>query len=216
MSAAKSPLQIELDQIIKSSVTEVLKPAGFRKKALNWHRRFGETVQVLNVQMSAGCSWDTKIFYINVGIAFDAVCRHMGKEILETPKESECDHRGFRQRNSALVPETPAQWRLLDADDDKTVAKFQEDLRNVIEVILAELNRIQTVHEFSDHDWMEKNQTTKAQILYLSGRFDDAWHVVQEKAQAYADKDHPKWAALRRPETWLEKWNMTDLPKKVG
>ncbi len=39
MAREKSPAQTRFEDIIKSSVTSVLKPLGFRKTGLNFHRR---------------------------------------------------------------------------------------------------------------------------------------------------------------------------------
>src|SRR5689334_4751958 len=89
--------------VVREGVTSVLKPAGFRKSGTNFHRRRGTCVQVINVQRSQASTLQEKQFYVNVGLAFDEICRLMGNPILEKPKEYECDARGTRDRLGALI-----------------------------------------------------------------------------------------------------------------
>lgn len=110
MARDKSPAQTLFDDIVNRAVTSVLKPLGFCKSALNFHRRHKDVVQVVNLQSSHGSAWDEKLFYVNVGLAFDAVCQLSNNEILEKPKEYECDSRGTRDRLENLLDNAPAQW----------------------------------------------------------------------------------------------------------
>jgi hypothetical protein len=97
-----------LEGVIRQAVMATLKPAGFRKTGQSFHRRRGETVQVVNIQVSHGSSWAEKQFYVNVGIAFDAICVLAEVPILEKPKEYECDGRGTRDRLESLLSDVPS------------------------------------------------------------------------------------------------------------
>src|SRR5689334_15399023 len=119
MARAKSPAEELLTIVLKDGVTPPLKRAGFRKVGNNYFRRHGQTTQVVNLQVSHGSSWSEKTFYINVGIAFDAMCELLGLPVLEQPKEHECDRRGTRDRLGSLIAEPPEPW-ILRADEDVT------------------------------------------------------------------------------------------------
>src|SRR5262245_21531660 len=110
MAADKSPAQALFDDVVMRAVTSVLKPRGFRKTALNIHRRHKDVVQVVNLQCSQGSTLGEKLFYVNVGLAFDALCHLVGTEILERPKEHDCDSRGTRDRLENLVDDVPDRW----------------------------------------------------------------------------------------------------------
>ena len=76
----KSPAQTLFDDMVKHAVTPFLQPIRFRKSGQNFRRRHKEVVQVVNFQSSQGSSWNKKLFYVNVGMAFDdtydASCWH--------------------------------------------------------------------------------------------------------------------------------------------
>ena len=48
---------------------------------MNYRRRRGEVVQVVNLQVGHGSTAVEKLFYINVGLAFDALSRLAGLPI---------------------------------------------------------------------------------------------------------------------------------------
>jgi hypothetical protein len=54
MARNPSPAKDLLKEVVAQAITSPLKVAGFRKNALNYHRRRGETVQVVNIQLSHG------------------------------------------------------------------------------------------------------------------------------------------------------------------
>src|SRR4051794_38458515 len=98
MARRDSPAEAAMKAVIAQALTPVLRDAGFRRSGMSYHRRRGDAVQVVNVQVSHGSTALEKSFCINVGLAFDACCRLAGVPILERPKEYECDERGTRDR----------------------------------------------------------------------------------------------------------------------
>ena len=209
MARAQSPTEILLNRVIAAAVTSVLKPAGFRKAGINFHRRRGTTVQVVNIQVSHGSSWNEKRFYINVGIAFDAICDLAKLSVSETPKEYECDDRGMRDRLEKLVTPTVPHW-VIKADDN--IDTITDCLKSRIEELSSELDGIDGPQAYRLHRWFERFRPTKenAQILYVTGDLDGSWKEVKALAKLFADRinaNQAKW--------WIEKLGLVDLKARL-
>ncbi len=210
MAASKSSVQILFDEMVKQAVTSVLQPLGFRKSGLNFHRRRNEIVQVVNVQSSSGNTSDQKHFYVNVGLAFDAICQLTGEDILETPKEYECDSRGTRDRLERLVSGAPNIWTIVDHVDSQTVT---HQLRSAIESVATELQHIDEIEAYRQHRWFERfrPQRENAQILYVLGDLDSAWREVQQLCQLFADRQN-----ANLPEWWIKKLGLAKLAPRCA
>jgi hypothetical protein len=210
MARGNSPAETVLKAVIAQGLTPVLRDAGFRKSAMSYHRRRGDAVQVVNVQVSQGSSALEKLSYINVGLAFDSLCRLAGVPILEQPKEYECDERGTRDRLEALVPDCPDRWVVGAGDDVGTMARL---LRAPIERLSAELDRIDGLDAYRRHPWFERFRPTasNARILYLLGDRDGAWREVQDLATLFADRPNahgPRW--------WVGRLRLTGLEARLS
>lgn len=205
MARDKSPAQTLFDDIIKRAVTSVLKPLGFRKSALNYHRRSKEVVQVINLQSSHGSTWDEKLFFVNVGLAFDAVCQLTGTKILEKPKEHDCDSRGTRDRLESLVDGLPEQWSVNVNGDSESVA---QQLQTAIGQLAVELESIDGVQAYRTHRWFDRFRPKQenAQILYLLGDLDSSWNEVKELCKLFADRQ-----GINQPEWWIEELGLSKL-----
>lgn len=205
MAREKSPAQSLFDDIVRLAVTSVLKPLGFRKSALSFHRRYKDVVQVVNLQSSHGSAWNEKLFYVNVGVAFDAVCQLTNTEILEKPKEHDCDSRGTRDRLESLLDDTPERWSVDINADSESVA---EDLQKVIEQLAVELERIDGIQAYREHRWFDRFRPKRenAQILYVLGDLDGAWKEVKDLCALFSDRQ-----TINRPEWWLEELGLTKL-----
>jgi hypothetical protein len=194
-----------LKTVVAQAVTATLKPAGFRKSSTNYHRRHGATVEVIQVQSSHGSTWAEKVFYINVGIAFDAVCELAGVPILDKPKEYECDSRGTRDRLGQLVSEEADSWKVRTGDDPgPTIALLGDALRRLV----AELDRIDGPAAYRAHRWFDRFRPTPscASILYLLD--DDAGALAEVRALAvlFADRQN-----ANRADWWIDRLNLTRL-----
>src|SRR5262249_13032647 len=139
-----------LNNVLAQAITPPLKAAKFRKSGANYHRRHGETVQVVNIQVSRGSTWIEKEFYINVGVAFDAICGLAGVPVLERPKEYECDSRGTRDRLQKLIPNVPASWVLRVGED---TASIVSSLRGSMQQLVIELDQIDGLRAYRSHRW---------------------------------------------------------------
>src|SRR5262249_61741124 len=122
MGRAHSPAEVLFKSVLAQGVTPRMKAAGFRKADTSYHRRPGATVQVVNIQASDGSGWSEKAFYVNAGIAFDAICHLAGLPVLERPKEFECDGRGTRDRQEGLVTSGSGDWILRDGEPSEDTA----------------------------------------------------------------------------------------------
>ena len=205
MARDKSPADSLFDEIVKRAVTAILKPLGFRKSALSFHRRNKDVVQIVNLQSSHGSAWDEKAFYINVGLAFDAICELTDNEILEKPKEYDCDERGTRDRLESLLDDMPEQWSVHINSDSESVA---QKLQTAMKQLAVELEAIDGVNAYRTHRWFDRFRPKQenAQILYLLGDLDSAWYEVQELCKLFADRQ-----GVNQPKWWIEELGLSKL-----
>lgn len=210
MARDKSPAQRLFDDIVKRAVTSILKPLGFRKSALNFHRRHKAVVQVVNLQSSHGSAWDEKLFYVNVGLAFDDVCQLTDTEILEKPKEHDCDSRGTRDRLESLLDNTPERWSVIVNGDSESVAQH---LQKAVEQLAVELEIIDGVPACREHRWFDRFRPKQenAQILYVLGDLDGAWNEVKQLCTLFADRQ-----AINQPEWWVEELGLSKLAARCA
>ena len=208
MTCGNSPAQSLFDNIVKGSVTPVLKPLGFRKSALNYHRRHKDVVQVVNLQSSHGSTWDEKQFYVNVGLAFDAVCQLSDSEILEKPKESECSSRGTRDRLDKLLSNVPDRWSVHVNAESESVA---QQLRTAIAELAVELETIDGVTAYREHRWFDRFRPKQenAQLLYIVGDLDGSWTEVEALCTLFADRE-----GINKPEWWIEELGLSKLASR--
>lgn len=193
------------EDVIRTAVTAVLKPAGFRKTASSFHRRVGTCVQVVNCQVSRGSTPDAKVFYINVGLAFDGVCELTKKPILDKPKEYECDDRGTRDRLGALLPELDEDWQVGPDAEAESVA---HRLRAAMTALVAELDRVDGPATYRTHRWFDRfrPKPENAQILYLLGDSAAARREVADLAKMFADRQN-----ANREDWWIEQLGLANL-----
>jgi hypothetical protein len=100
---------------LETALAPALKAAGYRKRALTWHRQSKDTISVFNLQKS---QWGDQ-FYINCAIYLKA----LGTE--ETPPEYRCP---VRARMDDLVPDRHRLIALLDFDYQMDGAARREEI----------------------------------------------------------------------------------------
>jgi hypothetical protein len=218
MAKTDSPAEALLADILAQAVTAPLKTVGFRKTGTSYHRRHGDTVQVVNIQASHGSSREEKKFYVNAGIAFDAVCKLAEVPVLDRPKEYECDSRGTRDRLENLIPGAPDSWVIRAGDD---AGRIVSALHGFMQQLVVELDKIDGLAAYRAHRWFDRFRPTEvnAQILYLLGDKAGAWREVQDLATLFADRVNAD-----RPEWWVESLRLSglgsddagDTPKRGG
>ncbi len=210
MARGYSPAEELMKEVIARAMIPQLKASGFRKTALNFHRRRGETVQVVNVQVSHGSTAMEKTFYINVGIAFDAIGRLTGRPVPDRPKEYECDILGMRDRLEHLVSRLPPWWKVAVSDDPGAIA---DPLRAAIERLVTELDRIDGIAAYRAHRWFKIDGTPgfHVQVRYLLGDLDGAWRKVEELVAAGAGHEYAS-----QPEWWVDRLGLAELRPRLG
>lgn len=206
MAREKAPAQKLCDEMLSKAIAPILKLAGFRKDGANFHRRNGETVQVVNFQSSTDSNSNRKRFYINVGIAFDAICALIGRPVLERPKEYECDERGTRNRIRHFITEAPDDWALEVGGD---CGKLAADVANVIAMLLPELTKICDPKSYATHPWFGRVpfKQENAQVLYLVGDLDGAWSQVVGLAEIFKGRANAEW--------WVDRLGLQNLKPRL-
>ncbi len=180
--------------------------AGFSQAQWNFHRRLGSVTQVVNFQrteMSVGGD----MFYVNVGIAFDALSKHLDIPIAQKPSTSDCH---FQSRLESLVTDSPQWWGAAgdgpmslflkqmshaggreiassDKDVDRVVSYFETCIRQA----LIELDQIDKPEAFLNHRWKEVPGTDMLvpMLAYVTGDYDQAWSAVEKASKKFSDRD---------------------------
>lgn len=157
-------------QLVREHVAPLVKEAGFRKTRLNWHRRRGSAVHVINIQHSQWNSHESKVSYVNVGFALDELCRWAGEAVNERILHHHCGLVGFYARLNTLLPATPSSWTIDRATD---ITKLAEQLCGLLRSIVAELDvvhspRAAVTHAWFDIEWMWSD-SVRQHLLELVG-----------------------------------------------
>jgi len=138
MARNKSPAKIAFDDLLKTSVAPILKVAGCKKSGSNFFYRGDHISIVINFQSSSGNTWDEKIFYINIGLAFDEICVHRETDILERPKEYECSSRGVSVRIGEIFPDAPGRYTIPENGDlDHLKIEMENVFKHLVWIILS-------------------------------------------------------------------------------
>jgi hypothetical protein len=179
------------DTIIAIGAVPVLKTAGFAKQDLNFYRRQGSVVQVMNFQRSIDNRGGDNVFFVNVGVAFDDLWKLQGIELnesmrkrLEAPLEHECH---FRSRLENLVANCPRWWVVSEfnaalfqetsqsngreiATNAEEATRVAEFLADCVERAVIELNQIDGSKSFLAHHWKDVpgNQGVTQQLISIN------------------------------------------------
>ena len=157
-------------------------------------------MQTVNLQTSRSPTWTTKEIYVNVGLAFDAICGLVDVPVLETPKEYECADRGLRDRLHAFFAQMPSHWRV----DDTESSGLGADIAQLAEALAP----IDGPDAFRAHPWFAVGRPAiwGAQILYLTGDHAQARAEVEAVCAGFADRP-----PLNNPQHWIESAGLADL-----
>jgi hypothetical protein len=205
MAQTSFPADELLDAVLAHGVGPPLRAAGFRKTGRNLHRRIGGTVQVVSVQVSQAATRTEKEFFVNVGVALDAVCQLAGLPVLDRVKEYECDDRGTRSRLSELLPGAAESWTVRAGQDPADLA---ETLHRHMQALVSELDRIDGPAAYRSHRWFDRFRPAQvnAQVLYLLGDLAGAFREVQGLASLFADRQN-----ANRVDWWVGRLHLSRL-----
>ena len=199
-----NPAQNRFNSALKIAVVPHLKPLGFAKSGTSFYRRNGCVVQVVDFQASRGSTSQSRNFYINVGLAFDAICNRLELAILEKPKEYECQSRGFCSRLEQLDRQAPDCWILTSGagpEFDDQLSKVMERLANAIAVIDG-------ASAFKEHKWFKVRpvQEFHLQIHYECGELDTTFKKLLELCSRFKGRE-----PLCDPSHWIEELRLPEL-----
>jgi hypothetical protein len=194
------------NQLLEISVVPLAKDAGFSKSGLTFHRRTTDSTQVINFQLSRGNTSQECRFYVNVGIAFDALFVLANKSIPKKPKEYECH---FRQRLEKLVDGIPPIWRVTTETDIKELSDF---LSESLEVAIRMLESISSITDFSKHSWFNIPSAPSLPFLifYALAEYEAAWQEVQDVSKRFSDRRGMTESDL------INRYNLEALEPKIA
>jgi hypothetical protein len=133
-----------IEDIINICLVKISKEEGFKKKRLNFFRRNGLVVQLINIQLSAYNIGSTGSFYVNIAFAFDEFRNHQSIPITEAPVEYMYD---FRRRLEHIIPGTPYIW---DVSSTTDINSITNEFPSKIIKVFNYLNRIDSLSSFLD------------------------------------------------------------------
>lgn len=194
--------------IIDKSVAAVLSLGNFQRTQLDFRRRYGSTIQVINIQPSVESMGNASVFYVNIGIAFDELWQHFGMAIPTQPMEYDCH---FRTRLEQLLADCP-QWWVISGDSSTTqffkqvsrlggreiasndleVDQVAKLLSSLIQKVVSELNQIDSPRKFLGHLWKDKSQGGNVMLnpllAYVTGNLDEAWDELTKVSKRFSDR----------------------------
>lgn len=176
-------------RLATTSVTPVLRPGGFRKRALTYARRVGEAVQVVNLHLSAANLGERGGFYVNVGVDLDALHRLEGREVPSgPPKEHGCQLRWRLEQ--FLDAGVPARWEF---GSEAEGTRLEAPLRAAVEDLPALLDRLDSVGHVLEHARLDRGTFLgrRAQLQFVAGDEEGAAGSMALELEAFQDR--PGW-----------------------
>ncbi len=195
-----------LTEAVAASVAGLAKARGFKKKALTFRRKHGQTEQVINFQLSHGNTAEEGSFYVNVGISFDAVTTLGGATAGQVVIAGDAVH--FAARLEELVPGTPEEWPVTARTDARALgARLGAALAPVMERLEAIESPASMLREFALDQGSER--ILRATLEYVGGNFDAALAELKRVAAEFADRQGMS------VETLVKRLCLKELEKRV-
>ncbi|WP_221797818.1 DUF4304 domain-containing protein [Oceanobacter mangrovi] len=206
MKREKSLAQAAFDDLLKTSVAPVLKQYGYKKSGENFFKRNDDSSIVINFQSSVGSSFFEKRFFINVGVAFDEICKYQDIYITEKPKEYECSSRGARNRVNTLFSTEP---EIYGFSDEQSLAETCKKIDSLISPLAEWLDPISDLPSFITHPWydvMQGDPGIKVLMHYLLGDKERASQQLDRLVRRFDELGRDK---LADRSYWCDKYHMT-------
>jgi hypothetical protein len=173
-----------IGELVKLAIAPMLKSRGFKKSGFNFARRNGSVTHFVNVQLSSWNGGSAGSFYLNVGVAFDEIARHLGKQPRESPRCGDCQ---FLVRIEQLNPKLPQQF-VVDETVDLRVLGSSIAL-SLDETFVSRLTDVDSLRSFGRTGWVDVVPWGfPALFHYLSGNLPEARRLVQREAERFADR----------------------------
>lgn len=195
----------KLNQIISEVIKPVLKQHGFGKKGMNFYKRIGDLIFLVNIQKSHGNTADQTKFYINCGIHSTDMDRVIGRSVLVEPKEYECY---YKDRISSIVhavndgylisSDTDLQALNLTISTDLTaVISLFDTIRKTSDLtdLMVDKSGLNHYQELVEYFLLTNNQAdTKRFVKNLHGTFgqERRWQIFEDNLSALLIKNQRK------------------------
>ena len=183
-----------VNRIIGAGLQGAARTAGFRKTGLNFHRRRGEVVHVLNVQLSRYNHGHDGAFYVNVGLAFDRLWILADRPIPERPPEVQCH---FRRRLESLTAGVPPSWQVSATTDTEQVGRA---LAAGVAQLVGQLDRVDAIPPFLALGWLGAGADygLSARLHYALGGLEAAERYLRLEAAYFAGRRGASFEELAR------------------
>jgi hypothetical protein len=191
-------------QIVTTSVEPELCAAGFRKSGLDFYRRLGPVLQLVQVQLSASNFYDRGHFSVSIGLAFDQIFELEQKLVVDQPKAYQCH---YHQRMDRFIPGVPERW---EVDEQVEKPGMGHLLRAGCRLLVGRLNGIDSIEHFLALGWLQAGPELglRAQIYYLLGDTPSAIRDLQDPFF----RSRPHWDF----DDWLAQRGLGGLRDAIG
>lgn len=199
----KTQAQIKFDQIVKKGFHEVLKPLGFKKKALNFYLQLADLGQIIQIQKSSySTSFEIK-FTINIGIFepkfwLDYYDFKKTGVVPDFPTEPDCL---IRKRIGQLQKTNDIWYEINEnTDENALIFKMVENLKNEILPFLERLNTIEKIFQSFENEEVSAEMPLGELIFYAKhGDLEKAQKKYQNLYEKTIQKDekHPFLGTLK-------------------
>ena len=139
----KTPAQLKFDTIIKEGFQSVLKPLGFKKKALNFYLQLTDLGHIINIQKGKYNSKEQISYTINCGVFipeyWKVVYNYKNEQIPDYPTEPVCF---IRRRIGDLINKDDIWYEVDKTTDEKGQANEMQ--KNLNQFILPFFNKLRT------------------------------------------------------------------------
>jgi len=141
-----------IEDVVKAGIAPILKNAGFKKSARNFHLVQPESIAVINVQASQWNAGNEGQFTLNVGRYYPSIDEQIRGEMLSRlPKEYQCT---IRRRIGSLMPSRKDNWWPVatEKDNDRIVTETCDAVSNYALPWLTSIESIVGLTDLLDHE----------------------------------------------------------------
>lgn len=139
----KTPAQLKFDTIIKEGFQSILKPLGFKKKALNFYSQLPELGHIINIQKDKNNSKEQIGYTINCGVFipeyWKEVYNYNNEKVPDFPTETVCF---IRKRIGQLMNKDDVWYELNNRTDERELSNEMQ--KNLKQFILPFFNNLKT------------------------------------------------------------------------
>jgi len=174
----------DLTRLMTAAMKPLATRGGWTRKTLNWSRRRGGTIQLVNFQLSQGNSWAEARAYVNVGVGFDTLYALDGRPVPDALRPWGSH---FETRAESVVPGAPPHWLL----DEKTdVDALSAALDGALSALCAWLDGVDGPAGLLARHPLDRGTENylRARLRYVQGDLDGALAAVRAGVAFFADR----------------------------